>query len=317
MNYKTIQFEMNSEGIARIRLNRPEVLNAWNWQMSREVSDVVEKLNKNKKARVLIISGNGRAFCAGHDLKELSNEEGYPQNFVELMDYERAKYIDPKENLRRIKIPSIAMVHGYVLAGSFVIMNMCDLIIAAEGTKMGMYGVKFGPSPDENFAYLWMMPLRMMKEMVFTGRVYDAEDFYRAGLINKVVPFDKLEEETMALARDITLINPIINRLTKESINIMLDIMGYSATQHTGSLYHFIGHQLHTGGEMGKNLFRAQKELGTQWFIQKTKEGAFKDFKTETKAINESLALLDKKKTSRRSGSKTSRSRKTRNKNKG
>jgi len=292
MEYRTIQYQIH-DGIARLRLNRPEVLNAWNWRMMEEVSDVVGKLNKDKNARVLIISGNGRAFCAGHDLKELENEKGYPQNFVELMDYERAKYIDPKESLRRVKIPTIAMVHGYVLAGAFVIMNMCDLIIAAEGTRMGMYGVRFGPPPDENFAYLWMMPLRMMKEMVFTGRIYTAEDFYRIGLINKVVPEARLEEETLDLARDITMINPVNNRLTKESIHLMLDIMGYSATQQTGSLYHFIGHQLFTGGEIGKDLFRAQKELGTKWFIQKVKEGAFKDFETESRMLKEALAELD------------------------
>jgi enoyl-CoA hydratase/carnithine racemase len=80
--------------------------------MMEEVSDVVDKLNKDK------ISGNGRAFSAGRDLKELETEKGYPQNFVDLMDYERAKYIDPKEALRRLKIPTIAMVHGYVLAGA-------------------------------------------------------------------------------------------------------------------------------------------------------------------------------------------------------
>jgi enoyl-CoA hydratase len=300
VTYNTIQYSMDKEGIARIRLNRPEVLNAWNWEMMGEVSDVADKLNNEPKARVLIISGNGKGFCAGHDLKELENEKGYPQNFVELMDYERKKYINPKESLRRLKIPTIASVHGYALAGSFVIMNMCDLIIAAEGTRMGMYGVKFGPSPDENFAYLWMMPLRMMKEMVFTGRTYDAEEFYRIGLINKVVPADKLEEETMALAKDVTMINPITNRLTKESINLMLDIMGYSATQQTGSLYHFIGHQLATGGEMGADLFRVQKELGTKWFIEATKKGAFKDYETEKKVLKEAIAELDAKKKKRK-----------------
>jgi enoyl-CoA hydratase len=302
MRYSMIQYEMDDNGIARIRLNRPEVLNAWNWKMMEEVSDVVDKLNKDSKARALIISGNGRAFCAGHDLKELENEKGYPQNFVELMDYERRKYINPKESLRRLRIPTIAAVHGYVLAGAFVIMNMCDLIIAAEGTQLGMYGVKFGPPPDENFAYLWMMPLRMMKEMVYTGRNYDAQEFYRIGLINKVVPADKLEEEAIALAKEITMINPITNRLTKESINLMLDIMGYSATQQTGSLYHFIGHQLCTGGELGTNLFRAQKELGTKWFIQAVKDGIFKDFETESKAIEEALAKLDVKKKATESG---------------
>ena len=288
MRYTTIQFGIENE-IARIRLNRPEVLNAWNWRMSREVNDAVQKVNENKDVRVLILSGNGRAFCAGHDLKELEKEGGYPSDVVKLIEYERGKYIKPKESLRTVKVPTIAQVHGYAIAGGFVIMNMCDLIIAAEGTKMGMYGVKFGPPPDENFVYLWMMPLRKMKEMVFTGRLYDAEEFYRVGLINKVVPPDKLEEEVMTLAKEITDINPVTTRLTKESINLMLDIMGYSATQLTGALYHFIGHELFTGGEMGKKLFNAQAKLGTKWFIKKTREGAFRDFETETKAIEEGL----------------------------
>jgi enoyl-CoA hydratase len=301
MAYETILFSMDKDGIARIKLNRPEVMNAWNWKMSEEVSDVVDKLNKDPKARVLIISGTGKAFSGGHDLKELENEKGYPQNFVDLMDYERRKYINPKESLRRLKIPTIASVHNYALAGAFVIMNMCDLIIASEGTQMGMNGVKFGPSPDENFAYLWMMPLRMMKEMVFTGRTYTAEEFYRIGLINKVVPLAKLEAETLALAKDVAMINPITNRLTKESINLMLDIMGYSATQQTGSLYHFIGHQLFTGGQMGADLFRAQKELGTKWFIQAYKDGMFKDFETETKGLKEALAKLDASKKKKKS----------------
>jgi enoyl-CoA hydratase len=293
MEYGMIQFSMNEDGVARIRLNRPEVLNAWNWRMSEEVSDVVDRLNKDKKARVLVISGNGRAFSAGHDLKELEDEKGYPESVVDLMDYEYAKYINPKESLRRVKVPTVAMVHGHVLAGAFVIMNMCDLIIAAEGTKMGMYGVKFGPPPDENMAYLWMMPLRFLKEMCFTGRVYDVREFYKAGLINKVVPQDRLEEETMALVKDIIDINPVNNRLTKQSLNLMLDIMGYSATQQTGALFHFMGHALFTSSEMGKGLFRCQKELGTKWFIQKTKEGMFRDFETETRMINEALAELD------------------------
>jgi enoyl-CoA hydratase len=296
MDYSTIQFSIDGE-VARIRLNRPEVLNAWNWKMSEEIVDVVNILNKGKTgARVLVISGNGRAWCAGHDLAELGEEKGYPESVVDLMDYEYNKYINPKEALRRVKIPTIALVHGHVLAGAFVIMNMCDLIIAAEGTKMGMYGVKFGPPPDENMAYLWMMPLRMLKEMVFTGRIYDAEEFYRIGLVNKVVPKDKLEEECAALVKDICDINPVNNRLEKESLNLMLDIMGYSATQQTGAMFHFMGHALHTSSQMGKNLFRASKGLGTQWFIQKTKEGMFRDFETEDRMINEGLAELDARK---------------------
>jgi enoyl-CoA hydratase len=294
MNYTTIQFEIQ-EGIARIRLNRPEVLNAWNLKMSEEVNDAIQRVNADKNVRVLILSGNGRSFCSGHDLKEAfqkPDEQGFPSDLMSFIDYERKKIVNPKENLREIKVPTIAQVQGHAIAGGFVLMNMCDLVIAAKGTKMGMYGVKFGPPPDENIPYLWMMPIRMLKEMVFTGRLYDAEEFYRIGLINKVVSLKKLEEEVMALAKEIISINPVINRLTKENIHHCLDIMGYSNTQLSSALYHWIGHQV-IGTRGG---FEVYGKLGPKWFIQKTKEGAFKDFEATDKTNREAMKELKKKK---------------------
>jgi enoyl-CoA hydratase/carnithine racemase len=294
MNYTTIQFEIQ-EGIARIKLNRPEVLNAWNLKMSEEVNDAIQRVNSDKNVRVLILSGNGRTFCSGHDLKEAfqkPDEQGFPSDLMSFIDYERKKIVNPKENLRTIKVPTIAQVQGHAIAGGFVLMNMCDLVIAAEGTKMGLYGVKFGPPPDENIPYLWMMPIRMLKEMVFTGRLYDAEEFYRIGLINKVVSLEKLEEEVMALAKEIMSINPVVNRLTKENIHHCLDIMGYSNTQLSSALYHWIGHQV-IGTRGG---FEAYGELGPKWFIQKTKEGAFKDFEATDKTNREAMEELKRKK---------------------
>ena len=294
MNYTTIQFEIQ-EGIARIKLNRPEVLNAWNLKMSEEVNDAIQRVNADKNVRVLILSGNGRTFCSGHDLKEAfqkPDEQGFPSDLMSFIDYERKKIVNPKENLRTVKVPTIAQVQGHAIAGGFVLMNMCDLVIAAEGTQMGLYGVKFGPPPDENIPYLWMMPIRMLKEMVFTGRLYDAEEFYRIGLVNKVVSLEKLEEEVMALAKEIMSINPVVNRLTKENIHHCLDIMGYSNTQLSSALYHWIGHQV-IGTRGG---FEAYGELGPKWFIQKTKEGAFKDFEATDKTNREAMEELKRKK---------------------
>ena len=294
MNYTTIQFEIQ-EGIARIKLNRPEVLNAWNLKMSEEVNDAIQRVNADKNVRVLILSGNGRTFCSGHDLKEAfqkPDEQGFPSELMSFIDYERKKIVNPKENLRTVKVPTIAQVQGHAIAGGFVLMNMCDLVIAAEGTKMGLYGVKFGPPPDENIPYLWMMPIRMLKEMVFTGRLYDAEEFYRIGLVNKVVSLEKLEEEVMVLAKEILSINPVVNRLTKENIHHCLDIMGYSNTQLSSALYHWIGHQV-IGTRGG---FEAYGELGPKWFIQKTKEGAFKDFEATDKTNREAMKELKRKK---------------------
>jgi enoyl-CoA hydratase len=294
MDYSTIQFEIE-DGLARIRLNRPEVLNAWNLKMSEEVSDAVQRVNANKDVQVLIVSGNGRTFCSGHDLKEAfqkPDEQGFPSDLMSFIDYERRKIVNPKESLRDVRVPTIAQVQGHAIAGGFVLMNMCDLVIAAEGTKMGLYGVKFGPPPDENMPYLWMMPIRMLKEMCFTGRLYDAETFHGMGLVNKVVPLKKLENEVMTLAKEIMNINPVVNRLTKENIHHCLDIMGYSNTQLSSALYHWIGHQV-IGTRGG---FEAFGQLGPKWFIEKTKEGAFRDSETIAKTSKNALEELKKKK---------------------
>ncbi len=295
MSYETIEFEIE-RGIARIRLNRPEVRNAWNMQMSREVDDAVARINSDAGARVLILSGNGKTFCSGHDLKEAfqkPDEQGFPSDPMAFIEYERRKIVNPKENLRNVKVPSIALVQGHAMGGGFVLMNMCDLVIAAEGAQMGLYGVKFGPTPDENIPYFWMMPLRMLKEMLFTGRLYSAEEFFRMGLVNKVVPLEALEAEAMALAREIAGINPVTNRLTKENIHNCLDIMGYAAAQRSASIYHWMSHQM-LGTRGG---FEAYGKLGPKWFIQKTREGAFSDFEATERTNQEAMkALQDKQK---------------------
>jgi enoyl-CoA hydratase/carnithine racemase len=207
MEYKDIQLEFQDYGeIARLRLNRPKLMNAG--VSFQELRDAVQEINNDNKVRVLIVSGNGRAFSAGGDMTSSTVHPPTPIEFRE--DHVKKAHADIFSLCR---VPTIAMIHGYAMAMGFTLASQCDLIIAAEGTQMGPYAGKFGDGPQYGGYLFGSLPLKKYMEMVLTYRLFDAEEWYRAGFINKVVPMDKLEEETLALAREIANINPLITRL--------------------------------------------------------------------------------------------------------
>ncbi|MBI4330950.1 MAG: enoyl-CoA hydratase/isomerase family protein [Chloroflexi bacterium] len=287
MSYTDIQFEIQDE-IARIRLNRPKSLNAGTKQMNREVLDAVQAVNSNNIVRVLIISGNGRAFSAGGNLT-LTHEEGaIPGTIIEHMEHEKRRELR-NEAIRACRVPTIAQVHGYAVGGGFGLLNQCDLIIAAEGTKMGDYATNFGDGPRGG-RYLAMMPLRKVYEMVYTGRLWDAEEWYRVGFINRVVPLDKLEEEATAMAKDICRINPLITRLSKESIQLALDIRGAHDADRAEWFIHYIGE--YAAGFWSEAVLAKRLQLGMDWTTRATRAGAFRDAETRDRVMDESLKEL-------------------------
>ena len=283
MIYKEIEYEIQDKEIARIRLNAPSRMNSFNLQMWGEFIDAVQRVQKNNLIRVLIVSGNGRAWCVGGDLTS-NVEEG--THLIKSMDCEKPR-IEETEMLRSLRVPTIAQVNGYVMADGFGIMNAFDLIVAAEGAKIGLYANKFGGPAAEQFGWLWMMPIRKVKEMVFTGGLFDAEELYRVGLINKVVPLDKLEEETTILAKKIADMNPLTMRLQKESIRLMLDTAGFSAAEKAACLYHWIGH--YAVQNFSEEMHEKRIQLGMQWFITASRAGAFRDAETIQKVIEDSI----------------------------
>ena len=215
MAYKEIEYEIQDKEIARIRLNAPSRMNAFNLKMWNEFVDAVGRVQKDNLIRVLIVSGNGRAWCVGGDLTSTQDEGAHPYGFIESMECEKPR-INETEMLRSLRVPTIAQVNGYVMADGFGVMNAFDLIVAAEGAKIGLYANRFGGPAAEQFGWLWMMPLRKVKELwLFTGDLFDAEELYRVGLINKVVPLDKLEEETTFLAKKIANMNPLTMKASK------------------------------------------------------------------------------------------------------
>jgi enoyl-CoA hydratase/carnithine racemase len=291
MDYTQIQFEIQDKEIARIRFNRPDRMNAIGRTMFREFRDALQRVAKDNIIRVLIVSGNGRAWCVGGDLRQESGEGAHPYGFIESMEHEKPT-IKIKEDLRSLRIPTIAQVNGYVMAEGYEFLTTFDLIVAAEGAKIGLYANRFGGPASELFGWLWMMPLRKVREMVYTGDLFDAEELYRVGFINNVVPLEKLEEETTKLAKKIANMNPLTMRLQKESMRTMLDIMGFSAAEKTGCLYHWIGHY---GAEnFDEGVHQKRLKLGMQWFARAARAGAFRDAETTRKVVEESSKEMER-----------------------
>ena len=268
MTYETINYEVD-DSAAVITLNRPEVLNAQNEAMKDELADAFRAADADPDVRVVVLRGAGRAFSSGHDLKS------FPRDPLAFGAPSADKWFEgDTEMVRRIfheaifekcmavhytRKPTIAQVHGYCIAGGWLLASMCDLIIAADDARFRDPVVLMAAGGLELLVEPWDVGVRKAKELMWTGDYLEADEAYRLGLVNRVVPRDRLEEETMRIARRVALSPPATLQATKRSINRMLDGMGWrkSHEQHfetwTAAMFtdeHKAGHE----GMSAKNL---------------------------------------------------------------
>lgn len=199
--YKYVIYEPRVEdGIARITLNRPEVMNAFHLPMVDEINAALHAAEEDPQVATVIIRGAGRAFCAGRDFKysgELQKND--PSGWHAW----RRRFHSPGRTLWRLKKVTIAQVHGYALGGGNGLAVEADITIAAEGTKFGYPDVRFGMAQMAPHIFNFTMGPKKTKEAFFTGRFIDAQEAYYFHLINRVVPLDGLEEEVLGIARDV------------------------------------------------------------------------------------------------------------------
>ena len=195
-----------------IQLNRPSVLNALSFGLMSELVSGLEELDKDESVRVIILTGSGRAFAAGADLHEMS--QATP---VDLMLGRRFELWD---RIRKISKPMIAAVNGYCLGGGNELAMSCDVIIACETATFGQPEVNVGIIPGAGGTQRLTRTVGKYKamEMILTGRSISAEEAYRVGLVNRVVPSESLMEEAKKLASDIASKPPISIRSAKEAI---------------------------------------------------------------------------------------------------
>jgi enoyl-CoA hydratase len=210
--------------LRRLTLNRPDVLNALSSELVEALSAALRRA-ADDDARVVVIRGAGRAFCAGYDLKEEA-ARGTPRDAAGWRDA-LGHDVDRMLELFDHPKPILAEVHGYCLAGGCDLMMMCDLAVASDDAMFGEPEIRFG-SGVVTMVMPWLVGARKAKELLLTGEDrIDAAEAYRIGLVNRVVPRDRLEDETLALARRIAVMDPVGISLTKRAINRSLEVAGF------------------------------------------------------------------------------------------
>lgn len=190
--------------VAHLHMNAPERLNALSDEMLAALQAQFDALAEDRDIRVVILSGAGKAFCAGHDLKQMTQgrqaEDGGQAYFKDLFD----RCARMMTTIRRLPQPVIARVHGIATAAGCQLVASCDLAVAAEGTRFGVNGVNIGLFCSTPMVALTRnIPAKQAFEMLTTGQFIDAHRARELGLVNRVVAPDALEAETQALALQI------------------------------------------------------------------------------------------------------------------
>jgi naphthoate synthase len=219
-HYRDIEYhKMN--GVAKITINRPEVRNAFRPLTIDEISNALDDARYDKDIGVIILTGKGKdAFCSGGDQK-VRHEAGYTDE----EGVDRLNVLDLQRQIRTCPKPIIAMVAGYAIGGGHVLHVVCDLTVAADNAIFGQVGPKVG-SFDGGLGASYLARIvgqKKAREIWFTCKQYNAIEAEKMGLVNMVVPFEKLEETTLNLCNDILKHSPMALRCLKAALNADCD----------------------------------------------------------------------------------------------
>jgi enoyl-CoA hydratase/carnithine racemase len=212
--------------VRRLTMNRPDALNALNAELTEAISVAIRAAGADDAVSVVILRGAGRAFCAGYDLNEDATGGALDaRHWYEELQVSTAKMLEILDCPK----PVIASVQSYCLAGGTDLMLACDLAVAADDAYFGYVDVRFGSGVVSMFLP-WVVGMRAAKELLFTGedRV-PADEALRLGLVNRVVPRDRLDEATLELAEEIAKNEPFVVQATKRAANRVWDVAGFRA----------------------------------------------------------------------------------------
>jgi enoyl-CoA hydratase/carnithine racemase len=215
MAYETLRMDCK-DGIAILTLNRPKVFNAISEQMIQEMKATIEDLHRDSSVGVVIITGAGRAFQSGADIQELNR-----MSPLQILRWNQG-IVENLDALERMRPPVIAAINGYALGGGLELALACTLRLAAASAKMGLPEVKIGILPGAGGTQRLprLIGKGLAAEMILTGETIDAQEAYRIGLVNRVVPDDQLLSAAEELARKILLNAPLAVSLAKDAIEV-------------------------------------------------------------------------------------------------
>lgn len=253
-NYGDIKYD-KADGIAKITINRPQVRNAFRPQTVDEMAAALNDARNDETIGVIILTGEGKdAFCSGGDQK-VRGDAGYKDqtgtNRLNVLDFQRQIRTCPK--------PIIAMVAGYAVGGGQVLHMMCDITIAADNAQFGQTGPRVG-SFDGGYGASYMARIigqKKAREMWFLCRFYNAAEALDMGLVNKVVPYEQLETETIQWCREILANSPMAIRCLKAALNADCD--GQAGLQELAGNATMLFYMSEEGQE-GRNAFNEKRK---------------------------------------------------------
>jgi enoyl-CoA hydratase len=268
--YETVIYEVEEGGIARVRMNRPEVRNAQSRRLTYDLNDALTAAAFDDEVKVIIISGEGPHFSSGHDLRDREDYDmvpvGISGGFAKPgaeghMAFEEEVYLNMCRRWQQLPKPTIAQVQGKTIAGGLMLMWVCDLIVASDDATFTDMTVDFGVNGVEWFAHPWELGMRKAKEMLFTGEAVTAEQAYNLGMLNHVVPRDELADFTLELAAKIAKRPSFSLKLAKQSCNQAQDAQGFWTAQQAAFNLQHVGHASSRERRLAKQLEEAGVEL--------------------------------------------------------
>ena len=247
----------DTNSIAHLKMNAPEKLNALSEEMLSALQSQFDSLQNDRQIRAVILSGSGKAFCAGHDLKEMTAgrqaEDGGKAYFTELFQ----KCARMMTSIQKLPQPVIAQVHGIATAAGCQLVASCDMAVAADSTRFGVNGVNIGLFCSTPMVALSRnIPRKQAFEMLTTGQFINAERACELGLVNRIASEDELEEATTELAETVASKLAVAVKIGKEAFYNQLQMPLSEAYDYTGSV-------------MAENMLFRDTEEGISAFIEK------------------------------------------------
>ena len=267
--YTHLIYEISGDGILNLTLNDPKTLNALSWKdedaLIWELFDAVKEGGENDDVKVIVIKGEGDAFCSGHNLNEVGVVYGYgtkkgdekvkPAQRVKL-SFDRKVWWDGWPTIFYSKKPTIAQVHGYCLGAGCYLSIFCDMTVASEDAVFGFPEHRLGGAITFWQHMIFLVGYKQASELIFTGNRIPAKEALRIGLVNRVVPKEKLADVAEKLAKEVTLVPKDALAIAKSFQHLSYDSMGITQAFSQG----YFGHSFMTNQKYDKGEFIFFKE---------------------------------------------------------
>jgi enoyl-CoA hydratase len=263
-SFERIRYETDV-AVATITMNRPDQANAQDSAMIDEIDAALDLADADDAVRVVILAGAGKHFSSGHDLKAIVADEG-ADPWVALREtpegkfhHEKTMYFDRCLRIHDFRKPTIAAVQGTCMAAGMMLAAMCDLIVAADDAVFSNPVLRLTGAGVELLVEPWELGIRKAKEFLFTGETIDAQEAWRLGLVNRVVPRAELEAKARELADRVALVPPVTAQTVKDTINHTADLMG----KRDALKYHFMAHHWVHNSATALDALAARKTKGS------------------------------------------------------